>query len=197
MSLVLASGSPRRADLLRSAGVQFRVLPVTCDETPSEREVPTEYCTRIAQAKADAAAQDEPDAVVLAADTIVWTSDDRPPMGKPIDRGQARDQLRTLMAGRSHFVTTAFVLRDGTHEPPRVHADRITSRVWMRNLGDDELDALLDEGHWSDKAGGYGIQCDAAALVTRIKGSYTNVVGLPLAQVLDAFERLRSFGDDG
>lgn len=192
VQLLLASSSPRRAELLRSAGIDFTVLPVQCDETWRDKEAPVAYSKRVARAKAEAAARAKPNALILAADTVVWISPNDPPMGKPRDRARAIEQLRKLTSGEPHFVTTSYVLHDGTLDPPKTHVYEETTRVWMRTLSDEELEAHVATGQWHDKAGGYGIQADAAALVTRIKGSYTNVVGLPIAQVIEALQRLRS-----
>ena len=118
----------------------------------------------------------------LAADTVVWSATTAEPLGKPRDREHARQGLRQLV-GADHFVTTAWALARPGHAPDLHHE---TTRVWMRPLPDDELERYLDTDEWRDKAGGYGIQGHAAGLVTRVEGSYTNVVGLPLAQVLAA-----------
>jgi septum formation protein len=192
VQVLLASSSPRRAELLRSAGIDFTVLPVHCDESWHEGEEPVAYCKRVALAKVEAAAVSKPKALILAADTVVWMSSDEPPMGKPRDRAHAIEQLRKLTSGDPHFVTTGYALRNGTSDPPQTRVYEETTRIWMRKLGDAELEAHVDASQWHDKAGGYGIQADAAALVTRIKGSYTNVVGLPMAQVIEVLNRIRS-----
>lgn len=182
--IVLASASPRRSELLARAGIRFEVRPSDCDETPEPGEHPVALARRLAIAKATAVAS--PDRIVLGADTIVWASDTTRALGKPTDVDDARAMLRTL-AGCMHHVTTAFALT-GTI-PTEVHD--ITTDVWMRALADDELDAYLAADEWRDKAGAYGIQGLAAAFVTRIDGSYTAVVGLPLAEVI---VRLRELG---
>lgn len=181
-AIVLASASPRRADLLGRAGIRFDVRPVDCDETPLVGEHPIALTRRLALAKVAAAAAT--DRIVLGADTTVWFADAM--LGKPTDVAEARAMLRSL-AGRKHHVTTAFAL--GGAVPAEVHD--ITTDVWMRPLADDELDAYLAAEEWRDKAGAYGIQGLAAAFVTRIDGSYTAVVGLPLAEVI---VRLRALG---
>lgn len=193
VSLVLASGSPRRAELLRRANlpnVTIIVAPVDCDETPHPDEAPVAYARRIADAKLAAALARDPDArPVLAADTVVW-HDGGEPIVKPSSRPQAEAMVRRLVEGPPHNVTTAWALarRDGT-----LVTEHETTRVFMRPLSRPALDAYLDTEEWIDKAGGYGIQGHAAAFVTRVEGSYTNVVGLPLAQVVAAIEEaLRS-----
>jgi septum formation protein len=181
--LVLASQSPRRADLLTQAGLPFEVRATGVDERAHEGEGAVEHARRIALAKVQAAAAELDDdlaAIVLAADTVVWQPPDGPPLGKPESRSHAAMLLRSLGGDEPHLVTTAWALsRQGQIE---VHHE--TTRVWMRTVDPDELDAYLDTEEWRDKAGGYGIQGRAGAFVVRIDGSYTNVVGLPLSQVV-------------
>jgi len=194
--LVLASASPRRADLLRVAGLEFTVAPVECDESVHPGEHPIDYAERIARAKADLAAaharEHHPRAVLLTADTTVWTSPEGGPIGKPEDRRAAAAILRALIAAQPHRVTTAFALVDLRGRAPRTVVHHSTTEVWMRELGDAELEAYLDTDEWQGKAGGYGIQGRAAGFVRRIAGSYTTVVGLPLAEVLDALTALEA-----
>lgn len=191
--LVLASASPRRSELLRAAGLEFRVHPVDCDESWHAGETPIAYALRVATAKAElaAAALGDEHALVLAADTTVWLQDDREPLGKPANRADARAMLRALTSGQPHRVTTACVFvmlaRDREIEPVIE-----TAEVHMRTLDDAAFERFihpyLDAGDWTDKAGGYAIQGRAAGLVERIVGSYTTIVGLPLAQVLARLE---------
>lgn len=183
ITLVLASASPRRAALLRSAGLHVEVRPVDCDERPHAGEPAVAYARRIAAAKLEAAlARASWPHPTLAADTVVWSETTAAPLGKPADREHARQVLRRLL-GADHFVTTAWALAQPGAPPHLAHE---TTRVWMRAPTDDELERYLDTDEWRDKAGGYGIQGHAAGLVLRVEGSYTNVVGLPLAQVLQA-----------
>lgn len=191
--LVLASRSPRRAELLRSAEIEFTVaLSIDVDEAWKKGETPVQYARRVARAKAESAADHVDDALVLAADTTVWTHENAEPLGKPTDRDDARRMLTLLTRGREHFVTTAFVLLD-TRAPDQASVAHETTKVSMRRLNSDGIDNYLDTGEWNDKAGAYAIQGHAAGLVSSIEGSYTNVVGLPLAQVLEALE---AFEDD-
>lgn len=194
MTLVLASASPRRAELLRSAGLAFIVRPVDCDESWRSGESPIDYVERVAKAKAlaGAALDDLPaDAVILAADTTVWLDSDAEPLAKPIDRAHATAMLRSLTRGRAHSVSTAcaFAGSGGL-----TSSFVVTTRVHMRSLSDAQFDAFihayLDAGDWVDKAGAYAIQGRAAALVEHLDGSYTAVVGLPLAQVVAHLETL-------
>ncbi|WP_266221237.1 Maf family protein [Paraliomyxa miuraensis] len=185
-TVVLASRSPRRLELLRSAGLRVQVHPVDCDESPEPHEPAVGYARRIASTKLATALTDTSwPHPALAADTVVWSETTAAPLGKPRDRQHARQVLQALVGG-DHFVTTAWAVMH-PHGAPTV--DHETTRVWMRPLSHDELERYLDTDEWRDKAGGYGIQGHAAGLVTRIEGSYTNVVGLPLAQVLQALAR--------
>ncbi len=186
VELVLASASPRRAALLRDAGVAIEVAPAPCDETPHPGEVATAYAHRIAAAKLSAAAAR--DVPVLAADTVVWCAHPPDPLGKPDDRGQARAMLTTLASVGAHRVTTAFALRAPSGAVVR---RSVTTVVWFRPLTPTEIEAYLDTDEWTDKAGAYGIQGHAAGLVARIEGSYTNVVGLPVAEVVQALRRMQ------
>jgi septum formation protein len=188
--LLLASASPRRADLLAQAGLAFEVRATGVDERRLADESAVAHARRIAAEKVQAAAArvGRP-TTVLAADTVVWRPPDGPPLGKPDDRVHAAAMLRALTRAEGpHCVTTAWALAQAD-APPEVHDE--TTRVWMRPIEDEELEAYLDTDEWRDKAGGYGIQGRAGAFVSRIDGSYTNVVGLPLSQVVARLQRLR------
>ncbi len=176
MRLVLASASPRRASLLRSAGLDFDVRPADADETPLPDEDPRRYALRVAHAKA----RDVPRAAgeaVLAADTVVAL--DGRILGKPADADEARRTLAAL-SGREHRVHTAVVVVAGG----RFHTRTVTTRVRFRALTPHDIDAYVATGESFDKAGGYGIQGHGGALVARLTGSYTAVVGLPLEETL-------------
>ena len=194
--LVLASASPRRAELLRSAGLEFDVRPAEIDESWRPGENPLAYVERVAQAKALAAAALAPPgeaALILAADTTVWLDADAEPLAKPRDRDHAAQMLRALTRGAPHRVTTACVFARAGHDAPAARVTE-TTLVRMRALSDRQFEAFigpyLDAAAWSDKAGAYAIQGRAAGLVEAIEGSYTAVVGLPLAQVLATLEQL-------
>ena len=183
--LVLASASPRRAELLRGAGLEVQVAPVDSDERWLPGEPPPAYAARVARSKATLALPQHPRGVILAADTTVWLGE----VGDP-QASEAATILRALTGAGAHRVTTAFVLADA--RGPQVHwiERQVTTRVHMRGLDEAELAAYLDSEDWRDKAGGYGIQSRAAGIVTGIEGSYTAVVGLPLAEVLVALRGL-------
>ncbi len=173
-ALVLASASPRRRELLKRLGVDFRVAPAGVDETPRPGEEPGALVARLAEAKARAVAAREKRVAVLAADTVVVVGDRV--LGKPREAGDAAAMLAAL-AGREHRVLTALaMIRAGELE--RAGAE---TRVWFNALAADEIAAYAAGGEARDAAGAYAIQGAAAAFVARLVGSYSNVVGLPLA----------------
>jgi septum formation protein len=174
-ALVLASASPRRLELLRQIAILPDVVdPAEIDETPLPRELPAALVLRLARAKAEAVRLRHPGALILAADTVVACG--RRILGKPDDEVAARRFL-TLLSGRRHRVYggVAAIAPDG-----RVATRRVVSQVAIKRLGEAELAAYLATGEWRGKAGGYAIQGRAAALVSWMQGSYSNVVGLPL-----------------
>ena len=179
-ALLLASRSPRRADLLRTLGVEFRLVDVEVDETPGRHEAPDAYVRRLAREKARAGQAAAPAASppVLAADTTVVL--DGEILGKPLDDADARAMLARL-AGRPHEVLTGVAVLDGRG----LLVDTVVAtRVRFRALTPAEIAAYVASGEPLDKAGAYGIQGLGGALVERIEGSYSNVVGLPLAETL-------------
>jgi septum formation protein len=195
--LVLASASPRRAELLATAGFQFETLPVDVDERVKASETPAEYVRRLAseksaralqlletQAAAGHAGSATDEVVILGADTAVVV--DNRIFGKPRDDENAREMLRSL-SGRSHQVVTAVSLRSRNEE--RVGLE--TTDVWIANLTANDLDWYVSTGEGRDKAGAYAIQGLASRLIPRIEGSYSNVVGLPLALVNQLLKSFR------
>ncbi|MCI5041269.1 MAG: Maf family protein [Donghicola eburneus] len=175
MAFILGSGSPRRLELLAQLGVRpDRVDPPEIDEDPKPGERPRDYCLRIAREKAQAFAPD-PDDIVLCADTTVALG--RRILGKPADAGEAAQFLLSL-SGRRHQVITAVSVRRGE----QIWVRDVVSQVRMKRLSDQELNSYLASGDWQGKAGAYGIQGPAAALIPWISGSYTGIVGLPLAE---------------
>ena len=178
--LVLASGSPRRQEFLRGLGLAFTVAAPTAPEPlPTPRETPQAFALRAARAKAAEVAPLYPAAAVIAADTVVALEDEI--MGKPASEDEAVAMLRRL-AGRGHVVCTGCCLRlpEGREE-----AFCATSEVIMRAWPDAALRAYAAGGEPADKAGAYAIQGQGAFLVEQISGSWTNIVGLPLAELLD------------
>lgn len=181
MTLILASASPRRRELLARAGVPFEVAPADVDERQLPGETPEAHVARVAGDKATAAAARRPDAWVLAADTIVVLEGDV--LGKAQDAAEATRMVARL-AGRTHRVMTATCLL-----PPAGHAGparrfTVTTEVEMRPLAPAEVAAYVQSGEWQGKAGAYAAQGIAAAFVSAVRGSFTNVVGLPLSEVL-------------
>lgn len=174
--LVLASASPRRAELLRLAGYAFTVAPADLDETPEPGEAPDAYVRRLAEAKARAVAASRPEAVVLGADTTVVVDGDL--LGKPVDDAEASAMLRRLQ-GRAHDVLTGIAVVGPAGRASAVAA----TRVWFAPMSASEIAGYVASGEARDKAGAYGIQGLASRYVTRIDGSYPNVVGLPVAVV--------------
>jgi septum formation protein len=175
MRLILGSGSPRRLELLAQIGVApSEVRPPDIDETPAKGETPLHYCRRIAREKAEAMRVSE-DEIALCADTTVALG--RRILGKPADAGEAAEFLLAL-AGRRHRVITAVAVRKGD----RIWEREVVTAVKMKRLSDVELNAYLATGDWHGKAGAYGIQGPAGALIPWIQGSYTAVMGLPVAE---------------
>jgi septum formation protein len=181
--LILASASPRRAELLAAAGIPFSPRPVDVDERPIDDEPPRDYVVRVARDKARACAS-APDAVVLAADTAVVV--DGQILGKPVDAEDAARMLR-LLSGRVHLVLTGVALRRGEREVVGVEATAVT----FGHLTEDDIAWYTATGEPSDKAGAYAVQGLASRFVIRIDGSYTNVVGLPVATVCGLLSELQ------
>jgi len=173
--LVLASQSPRRAEILRLAGIPFTVRAAAVDESPLEAERPGPYVRRLAHAKA-LAIEAAPDEIVLAADTTVVVAGDF--LAKPADAADAHRMLRHL-SGRRHEVLTGICLRRGDE----ILCDHASTGVWFANLTDAEIDEYVASGEPMDKAGAYAIQGLASKFVERIDGCYFNVMGLPIAMV--------------
>jgi septum formation protein len=177
--IVLASASPRRAELLRAAGIDFEVLPANVDETLSEGESPIDYVSRLAEAKARLAYEHDGTRTVLAADTAVVV--DAHILGKPLDEADATRMLR-LLGGRAHEVLTAVsIFRPGQIVDTRVDV----STVHFVPLSEDDIAWYVGSGEPVDKAGAYAVQGLASRFVSRIEGSYSNVVGLPIALVYE------------
>ena len=175
MQLVLGSASPRRAELLTQIGVTpCAVRPADIDETPHKDELPRAYARRLSVEKVRAVGADQ-DTAVLCADTVVAVG--RRILGKPADVDQARAYLK-LLSGRRHRVITGVALKLAQQVWQR---DVVTS-VQFKRLSEAEIAAYLACGEWQGKAGGYAIQGRGAMFIPAINGSYTNVVGLPLAE---------------
>jgi septum formation protein len=177
--LILASASPRRRELLERLGLVLRIEPVDVDETPVPGEKARAYAQRLAADKGDAALarMGHETLPILTADTVVVLGDEI--LGKPANRDEAAGMLRRL-AGRRHEVMTAYRAHFGGRMVERV----VSTGVSFRSLDEAELRAYLDCGEWQGKAGAYAIQGIAGAFAIEVRGSFSNVVGLPLAEVI-------------
>jgi septum formation protein len=184
--LILASASPRRADLLRAAGIPFDVFPVEVDEQFRLGETAEHAVARVAEAKAVLASAAHPDAIVLAADTTVVVLGEA--LAKPADAEDAARMLR-LLSGRTHDVLTGVCLCH--RKRLLVHVE--PTRVRMARLEESEIAWYISTGEPFDKAGGYAVQGLASRFVEGIDGSYSNVVGLPVSSV---YELLKELGCD-
>ncbi|MFV0437601.1 MAG: Maf family protein [Desulfopila sp.] len=181
--LVLASGSPRRKGFLEDLGIVFSVFAQEIDETPRPNERPQRYVERMARTKGLTAADRFADSYVLAADTTVCLGETL--LGKPATFAEAVDMLMSL-AGRTHLVRSGFCIAC-RHEAVEI-VGSVTTSVRFAPFSETTARAYVSEGESWDKAGGYGIQGKGSFLVEGITGSYSNVVGLPLVEVLAVLE---------
>lgn len=182
--LILASASPRRLALLKQIGIiPAEVVPADMDETPLKAELPDKYAIRIARAKTAPAATKFPDAVVLAADTVVACG--RRILPKADDAATAGKCLR-LLSGRRHRVYTAVCVWHNGNMQERL----VMTQVAFRRLTAKDIDVYIATNEWQGKAGGYAIQGCAEAFIPWISGSYSNVVGLPLAETSTMLARI-------
>ena len=185
VKLVLASGSPRRIDLLNQVGIEpDQLLPVTIDESPKRNELPRNLAKRLAREKAEAASAivgADPElagSLIVAADTVVGVGRRCLPKAELIEEAAA---CLRLVSGRSHRVYTGVVVVT----PKRQFRQRLVeTRVRFKRLTHEDIDSYLASGEWQGKAGGYAIQGLAGGFVVRLVGSYTNVVGLPLYETV-------------
>ncbi len=187
-TLILASGSPRRRELLPLLGVPFVVQPVEVSEDNHRGESPDAQVVRLAQLKAAAGLEAAPGRVIVAADTLVAL--DGRVLGKPRDSHEAEVMLRRLR-GRSHTVFSGVTLVDGHSGWRRTELAQTT--VWMRNYTDLELETYVSSGDPLDKAGAYAIQYPGFSPVERVEGCYANVIGLPLCHL---YRLLQAMGYD-
>ncbi|HDQ04825.1 MAG TPA: septum formation inhibitor Maf [Deltaproteobacteria bacterium] len=184
-TVILASSSPRRRELLRSLGLKFKTVPAHIDEDYLEGETLRQHVVRLARNKAGLVAEKYPDAWVLGADTIVVV--DGQILGKPENKTQAKKMLQKLN-GRTHKVYTCFVI---ARRNSRVSKTRvIQSTVRFKNISPDEMKWYISTKEPYDKAGGYAAQEKGASFIKALRGSYTNVIGLPLCEVLEELKKL-------
>lgn len=181
--LVLASGSPRRQEILRQLGLDFSIQTAEVEEAALLGEEPRETVERLARAKAEAAAPSSQGSIVVAADTIVLI--DGQILGKPSSPSQAKRMLQRLR-NRPHEVITGVAVENVAEG--RRFVSGVATRVWMGNYSDAEIDDYVRTGEPMDKAGAYAIQSTKARLVDRIEGCYLNVVGLPACELIRGLE---------
>ncbi len=184
--LILASSSPRRSELLKQIGLEFRTIPCKVEETSPPGMKPCDLVEMLAARKARAVAVLLEDGIVIGADTVVVL--DNQILGKPADLNDAVAMLRRLQ-GRSHEVYTGVALADAGRG--KIIKDHVKTRVYFRPLEEAEIQKYVSTGEPLDKAGAYAVQGLAAMFITRLEGCYTNVVGLPLAKLADM---LQEFG---
>lgn len=188
--LILASRSPRRRSLLQQMGIVFEVSGADINEDSLPHEDPAHYTRRMAREKALAVGRTSGDAWILGADTVVVAAERI--MGIPAGRDEAADMLSTL-SGRSHTVITSFCL----HRPSTADSEvqSVESQVIFKQLSPREIEGYIRSGEPFDKAGGYAVQGLGAFMVREVRGSYTNVVGLPLCEVIETMKRLDILGE--
>lgn len=190
--LILASGSPRRAEILTSVGWEFTKDSADIDETEFENELPEDYVQRLAREKAEAVAQRHENAIVLGADTTVVI--DNQIIGKPVDLDDAKRMLK-LLSGNWHEVLTGVALAKITNYELRITNVGIQrTRVKFASMSEKEIDFLAENGEPLDKAGAYAVQAQAALFIEGIEGDYWNVVGLPVNLVYRLIENLLGDG---
>ena len=189
--IILASKSPRRKYLLRQAGLSFRVVPSSIDETSVSMSSPETYVRVLSEAKAHNVAEKFPDKWVIGADTIVLK--DGTVLGKPGSQTEARAMLKRL-SGQTHQVLTGYAICCRAQE--RSFSETIKTDVLFKTLTDEEIEWYIHTNEPFDKAGAYAIQGLGTFLVKRINGSYTNVVGLPVCEVIEFLIKERVIGLD-
>ncbi len=182
---ILASASPRRQELLRSVGLKFKILPAHIDETWQNTETPAAHVRRLSREKAAVIALRHPRAVVLGADTIVVI--DGLILGKPKNKKEALEMLQRL-SGRTHTVFTGFTLSRAADLISRTKVVR--SAVTFKTISPEEMNWYVNSSEPYDKAGGYAVQGMGAYFIKTIRGSYTNVIGLPLCETLEELKNL-------
>lgn len=183
MDIVLASGSPRRRELLETLGLEFSVVPAKGEEIAPEGAGPAETVMALSKAKAAEVAKSRPESLVIAADTVVWAEGRI--LGKPKDGAEARAMLH-MLSDNTHEVYTGVTLMLGEKEAVGAEC----TKVFFRRLTDEEIDRYVSTGEPMDKAGAYGIQGRAALMVRRLEGDYFNVMGLPLCRLGQMLEEI-------
>lgn len=190
--IILASASPRRIELLRSLGMQLEVVPSGLEEPHVSGETPEEHVVRLSRHKAEAVAVNYPDEWVLGADTIVVLEDEI--LGKP-DTMDTAGRMLAKLSGRRHKVYTGFTVINLSSN--MAASEVVESSVFFRSISDDERNWYIKSDEPYDKAGGYAVQGMGAFFIREIHGSYTNVMGLPLCEVVDVLKRVGALGFNG
>jgi len=185
ITFILASASPRRRYLLTEIGATFEIVPSDVEEIFREDETPEEHVLRLSREKAESVARKRPGNWVLGADTIVFIDGDV--LGKPETKDDARTMLCRL-SGNDHIVLTGFALV--TSGKGVVANELVRSTVTFREIPDDEIEWYIETDEPYDKAGAYAVQGIAGMFIRSIKGSYSNVIGLPLCEVTDALKKV-------
>lgn len=183
--LILASGSPRRSEIMQSVGWGFTKAPPDIDESQRDNESPSDYVLRLAREKAEAVADSHPGELILAADTTVVIDDEI--IGKPVDEEDARRMIRMLSARWHEVLTGVAIAKNGTTE-----VGLQSTRVKFAPLSDEEVNFLVAKGDPLDKAGAYAVQAQAALFIEAIDGDYWNVVGLPISLVYRMVRKVES-----
>jgi septum formation protein len=190
-TIVLASASPRRTELMSLAGIEFSVVPADICEDVLPGEIPAEHVMRLSREKADAVAAGTPGRFFVGADTVVVLDDQI--MGKPSDEAEAYRMLSAL-SGRNHEVITGFTVFD---KVSCIHVSRsVRTEVTFKDIGEREIRAYIASGCPMDKAGAYAIQGGAVHFVRAICGSYTNVIGLPMTELYETLSQLGALDGD-
>jgi septum formation protein len=182
MNLLLASSSPRRKMLLENLGFNLKIVSPEIDEAPLPGEAPRDLVFRLSQKKARTVSVDS-DLIVLAADTVVVCQNQL--LGKPKGRDEAKQFLKKL-SGKSHQVLTGYTILKDKYQFSHI----VTTQVFFRSLKEYEIDAYVLTREPYDKAGGYAVQGSAAAFIDSIEGSFTNIIGLPMKEVLESLEQI-------
>lgn len=180
--LILASGSPRRSEILNSVGWEFTKIVADVDETEFEGENPADYVQRLAKTKAEAVAVKYPDSLVLGADTTVVI--DEQIIAKPVDLDDARRMLK-LLSGRTHEVLTGVAISKNSQTTVGLQS----TKVKFAEMNDEQIEFLVEFGEPLDKAGAYAVQAQAALFIEGIEGDYWNVVGLPINLVYELVKK--------
>lgn len=190
--LILASGSPRRKELLEKAGIEFQILVSDVDETPLKKESPPKMVARLSRLKAQAVAQMQTEKTatwILAADTTVVSATGKN-LGKPESVAEAQAMIKALQGKKHHVFTAYTLLKAEGAKVKKVITRTVRTDVYIRKMNAAEIETYVGKGECMDKAGAYAAQGFGMVLIEKISGSYTNVVGLPIAQVVADLKKL-------